>query len=103
MEMIERDWYKCYGKGWGDLLVPDAFGHPAKFSRLLIRRIYTHCLRQGYLQPGDVVLDPFGGVGLGALHAMMNGLEWVGVELEERFVGWGRENIEMWNRRFGTG
>jgi len=32
------------------------------------------------------VLDPFGGVGLGACDALQQGLRWLGVELEPRFV-----------------
>lgn len=98
--MIERDWYKCYGQGWGELLVPDAFAHPAKFSRKLIKRIYEHAIEQGYLEPGSTVLDPFGGVALGAIYAMQNGLHWIGCELEEKFVGLGNQNIDLWNARF---
>lgn len=46
-------------------------------------------------------MDPFGGVALGALHAMQHGLHWVGVELEEKFVGLGCANIEKWAADFG--
>jgi len=52
----------------------------------LIRRIYDHMLEEGWLKAGDRVLDSFAGVALGALHAMHNGLHWVGLELEQRFV-----------------
>jgi len=31
---------------------------------------------------------------------MQNGLHWIGVELEEKFVGLGQQNIAMWNERF---
>lgn len=100
--MIEKDWRKCYGTGWGDLIIPAAYAHPAKFSRKLIKRIYEHALEQGYLAQGATVIDPFGGVALGGLHAMQNGLHWIGCELEEKFVGLGQQNIEMWNRRYST-
>ena len=47
-------------------------------------------------------MDPFAGIGGFAFHAMANGLSWVGVELEEKFVALGRQNIEHWNDRFGV-
>lgn len=103
------DWYGLYGEGWQGEIVPAAFSHPAKFARGLIRKIYLHAIEQGYFAEGDKVLDSFGGVALGALDAMYNGLHWTGVELEPRFVALGNENIALWNscyagklRRFGT-
>lgn len=87
--MIERDWYGCYGKGWTNIITPDAFAHPAKFSRGLIRRIYGHLFEEGYLKEGATVIDPFGGVALGALHAMQHGCHWIGVELEQKFIDLG--------------
>ena len=94
-------WRGCYDGGWADLIVPEAFAHPAKYSRALIARIYEHAKAEGWLQPGDVVLDPFGGVGLGALDAMRLGLSWCGMELEQKFVDLGNQNIALWNRRYG--
>jgi len=94
--MIERDWHSCYSKGWTGIITPDAFQHPAKFSRGLIRRIYDHLFEQGYLGEGDTVVDPFGGVALGALHAMQHGCHWIGCELEQKFVDLGNQNIELW-------
>jgi hypothetical protein len=92
-------WEDCYDKGWGKLIVPDAFCHPAKFSRNLIERIYNHADNK-WLKKGDFVLDPFGGVALGALSAITRGIDWVGVELEEKFVNLGRQNIEFWNNLY---
>lgn len=94
------DWYGLYRERWGDDIVPDAYAHPAKFARGLIRRIYAHLLERGYLQPGDTVLDPFGGVALGGLDAMLNGLHWIGNELEGKFVDLGQQNIEHWIKRY---
>jgi len=65
-----------------------------------VRRIYEHAFDQGWLEAGDTVLDPFGGVSLGALEAMRRGLHWVGVELEPRFVGLGQQNIDLWNATY---
>lgn len=98
--MIERDWHRCYKGSWKGVIVDDAFAHPAKFSRALIRRIYEHAFEQGWLEYGDSVVDPFGGVALGALQAMRHGLHWFGCELEPRFVDLGRLNIEKWNAEY---
>jgi DNA methylase len=78
-------WHGCYSTGWQRLISPESFSHPAKFSRTLIQRIYQHLLTEGLLAPGDTVLDPFGGVGLGGLDAALSGIRWLGVELEPRF------------------
>ena len=94
----QTDWYCLYGEGWKGVIVDAAFVHPAKFARALIRHIYAHAVEEGWLKPGDSVLDPFGGVALGALDAMSHGLHWMGVELEERFVDLGNDNIALWNR-----
>src|SRR3990167_1742721 len=81
----QEAWRNCYDSGWQGEIVPEAFVHPAKFSRALIRRIYDHAFEEGWLAPGMTVVDPFAGVGLGALDAMWNGLDWVGCELEPKF------------------
>lgn len=98
--MITDDWKRLYGESWKGSIEDDAFVHPAKFSRALIRAIYDHALGEGWLRPGDTVLDPFGGVALGAMDAMHRGLNWVGMELEERFVLLGNRNIERWDALF---
>jgi hypothetical protein len=49
-----------------------------------------------------MVIDPFGGVALGALEAMRLGLRWRGVELEEKFVQLGQANLKLWKDRFGS-
>lgn len=101
--MKATDWFGRYSSGWQKEIVPEAFSHPAKFARGLIRHIYEYVLEQGYLREGDTVLDPFGGVALGALDAMVHGLHYISIELEERFVQLGQQNIDLWNRRYGGG
>jgi len=96
------DWTGCYPSKWKSVIVEDAMRHPAKFSSRLIRRIYEHMIGEGWLKPGDVVIDPFGGVGLGALDAMRSGMRWRGVELEARFAEVGNKNIALWNSRYST-
>lgn len=95
-------WFGCYKSSWSGEIVPEAFAHPAKYSRALIRHIYQHALGNGWLQAGDTVADPFGGVALGALDAMRQGLHWRGCELEPKFVAMGAQNIELWNTRYSA-
>lgn len=102
MDHIIDEWNNCYPSKWRGLIVPGAMTHPAKFSSRLIRRIYTHMKEEGWLRIGDTVLDPFGGVALGALEAMRHGCSWVGVELEQKFVDLGNQNISLWNQRFSV-
>lgn len=78
-------WSGCYESGWKGVITPESFAHPAKFSRSLIERIFTHCLDRGYLKKGDSVGDCFGGIGTGGIMASYAGLEWIGCELEPRF------------------
>lgn len=89
------DWSGCYDGGWKGLIVPESFGHPAKFSYRLIQRIYDHGFKNGFWGELDVIGDPFGGVGLGGICAAYAGLKWVGVELEPRFVKLAAQNFAM--------
>src|SRR5574341_2154025 len=98
--MIHLDWHGLYREGWKGQIVPDAFSHPAKYSRGLIREIYAFLLREGMLCDGNTVLDPFGGVALGGLDAMLSGCHWFGVELEQKFVDLGEANIALWNKKY---
>lgn len=88
-------WHGCYDQQWTGIITPDAFAHPAKFSKGLIERIYDHCLARGYLKRGDVVGDPFGGIGTGGITAAYHGLRWFGVELERKFARLGRRNFAL--------
>lgn len=99
--MIIDSWNGCYPSNWKGVIVPEAMAHPAKYSSKLIRKIYEHMFQEKWLQEGDRVLDPFGGVALGALDAMRLGLDWCGVELEAKFHGLGNQNIEKWLSQFG--
>lgn len=98
--MIVTDERGLYSEGWQGAIVEEAFAHPAKFSRRLIRWIYDHLAEERLVKPGDRVLDPFAGVALGALDAMRIGLHWTGVELEPEFVSLGQQNIELWCGQF---
>src|SRR5690349_5797609 len=98
--VFEDVWHGLYGESWKGLIHDDAFAHPAKFSRALVRKIYDHVIAEGWASKGDSVVDPFGGVALGGFDAMRHGLNWYGCELEEKFVSLGAQNIALWNERF---
>ncbi len=95
--MIDQ-WENCYSQGWGKNLVPEAFSHPAKVSFSLAGKIYDHAINQRWIKKGDFVLDPFGGICGFGFHALCYGLNFIAVELEEKFVKLGEQNIELWNR-----
>ena len=96
--MIDQ-WNGCYDQGWGKNLVPEAFSHPAKVSFSLAAKIYDHVINEGWVKKGDLILDPFSGIGGFAFHALCYGLNFIGVELEQKFVDLGQQNIELWNRK----
>lgn len=100
VEILEDEWRGMYRDSWAGAIAPEAFAHPAKYSRALIRFIYEHVLDCGWIKPGDSVVDPFGGVALGGFDAMRHGLHWTGCELEEKFHSLGNQNIALWNDRY---
>lgn len=99
--MNTTDWNGCYDGSWQSApLIPEAYSHPAKVSFNLAERIYRHMLTEGWLRPGDAVLDPFGGIAGFAFHAALYGMHWTGVELEQKFVDLGGQNLELWRNRY---
>jgi hypothetical protein len=93
VEIPVLTWHGCYDSRWEGLMTKEAFVHPAKFSPGLIDRIYTHGLAVGWWNAGETIGDPFGGVAGGGIFAGYHGLNWVGVELEEKFVTLGNANL----------
>jgi len=84
--VIECDWHGLYRAKWGrNRLQPESFAHPAKAAYGLAVRIAKYLLEQNYIRPGDLVLDPFGGIGGFALPLIERGVNVVLVELEQRF------------------
>lgn len=99
-QIVLDEWPGLYSESWKGVIVNEAFAHPAKFSRALIRKIYDHVIAEEWAKSGDRVIDPFGGVALGGFDAMRHGLYWHGCELEDKFVGLSNQNIALWNERF---
>jgi 16S rRNA G966 N2-methylase RsmD len=96
-------WHGCYNDNWKGFITDASHAHPAKFSKALIERIYDHLSARGYITKGDVVGDPFGGVGTGALVAAYRGMRHVSVELEPKFVKLAQENFERHESRLRAG
>lgn len=98
----ESEWFGCYSGTWNQApLIPEAYAHPAKVAYKLAERIVTHMLDQGYIEAGQCIIDPFAGVAGFAFHTMLAGINFVGVELEEKFVNLARQNIDLWQSRYG--
>lgn len=89
------DWHGCYDGNWNGLIVPEAFRHPAKFAPGLVDRIYRHGFAHGWWSAGDLIGDPFGGIGGGGIIAAAHRLRWVGVEIEPRFVALAQQNFRL--------
>ena len=88
-------WQNCYDNQWSGLIVSEAFSHPAKFSPGLIQKIYSYGIERGWFAAGDVIGDPFGGIGGGGIFAAYARLKWVGVEIEEKFINLCHENFML--------
>lgn len=90
-----------YDLGWGDLIVDAAFAHPAKVSRKLAYWIVKQGIERGWWKPGvDTLLDPFCGIGGFGIAAAAQGMDFLGVELEENFCELTRENFALHEREW---
>lgn len=66
-----------------------AFKHPATFPEQLAE---DHIL--SWSNPGDIVLDPFGGSGTTAKMALLNGRNFIHIEISEEYNEIARQRIE---------
>jgi len=82
-----------YPSNWKGIIIPEADGAPGEILEQVDQAHLRAHAGRGWVKPGDRVLDPFGGVALGALDAMRLGLNWTGIELEEKFHELGQQNI----------
>ena len=67
-----------------------AFEHPAIFPESLAE---DHIL--SWTEEGDVVLDPFIGSGTTTKMAHLNGRQWLGIDISEKYCGIARERMEI--------
>ena len=89
--MDTETWANCYEGGWNGLIVPEAYSHPAKMSRALVKRIFDELA----LPRGSLVVDPFGGIGSTGIEASSRGIRSVLVELEPVFVSLAEQTFAM--------
>lgn len=87
-------WHDCYKNNLKDLITRESFAHPAKMSRSLCERIFDYGHERGYWQPGDLIVDPFGGIGTTGLIGAYRGYQVLSLELEPRFVALAQANIQ---------
>ena len=92
--MRELDWHGCYTESAKNLITPESFAHPAKMSVALCKRIFNFMEGEGMIRRGDVVLDPFGGIGMTGIVGASMGYQVISVELEEKFVKLNQANVE---------
>jgi len=58
-------------------------------------RIFEHLFEQGWLKEGDLVADPFGGIGVTGLMAASFDCPCILVELEQKFVDLANKSFEL--------
>jgi len=103
--MQVNKWHNCYDESWKDVIVPEAFAHPAKMSYGLLSRILSHAQEQGWLAPQSIILEPFGGIGSTGILGAYEGYQVVCVELEDKFVKLAEQNFKLHDnawRKFGN-
>lgn len=91
-------WHGCYDDSWKGFIVDEAFAHPAKMARALVGRIFDYLFECGYISRGEVVVDPFGGIGTTAIIGASRGLRVICNELEPKFVALAKRNFELHRR-----
>ena len=65
------------------------FGHPAMFPEALVERVLKL-----FSYKGDVILDPFNGVGTTTVVADRLGREYIGIDISESYCKKAEERIE---------
>ncbi len=90
-----QDWHGLYRESWKGSIMDEAFAHPAKMAYGLLRHIFDHGVSVGWFKRGDVISDPFGGIGSTGILGAYNGFRVVLVELEPRFVGLAQQNFDL--------
>jgi site-specific DNA-methyltransferase (adenine-specific) len=72
------------------------FGHPSMFPEEVPRRLIKL-----FSYRGDVVLDPFNGVGTTTLVAWRLGRRYIGIDISERYCEIARERLRGERQRSG--
>lgn len=99
-QLKPKQWFGCYQDQWKGHITAASFQHPAKFAKGLVERILDYMAERKWIAKGDVIGDPFGGVGTGGIVAAYRGYQWIGVELEPKFVDFAAGNFMLHAHRF---
>jgi modification methylase len=78
--------------------LPESMRHPGKMLPQLARRLI-----ESYTKPDDWILDPMSGIGTTGVEAIHLGRNYVGIELEERWVQLQRRNLELAGEQGASG
>lgn len=68
----------------------ESMQHPAKMYTPLVQKVI-----QDHTEPGDIILDPMGGIGTTGVEASRLGRHAIIVDYEPRFVNMSKKNIEL--------
>ncbi len=79
IESRNQEWHETY---FAPKAVKD---HQAKGSCEFYMKIIEYMEEQGWLKPGDVILDPMCGIGTTLILGALNGYDTVGIELEKKY------------------
>lgn len=99
-QMKPKQWFGCYQDSWKGHITAASYAHPAKFAKGLVERILDYMAEKKWIQRGDVIGDPFGGVRTGGIVAAYRGYQWIGCELERKFIDLGEGNFELHRDRW---
>ena len=88
-KQMRSDWYLPICTGSERLKINGKKAHSTQKPEALLYRVLL-----ASTQPGDVVLDPFFGTGTTGAVAKRLGRNWIGIELEHRYVELARARIE---------
>lgn len=87
---MRSDWYIPVCSGKERIRIDGKKAHPTQKPEALLYRVILASTK-----PGDVVLDPFFGMGTTGVVAKKLGRRWIGIEKDERYVQIARQRIEQ--------
>jgi len=88
------EWHNCYDESNKPFITKDSFSHPAKGSVALFRKIFNFLEEIGAIKKDDLIVDCFGGIAMTGLIGSTMGYRVITVELEDKFVKLGNDNIK---------
>ncbi len=95
------DWYGCYDKDakYNKFITPESFAHPAKMSWGLLERIFKHLQEMRLVQPETTIVDFMCGTSRTGTIAALEGYNFIGIELEQRFIDMSENNYRLLRKK----